>query len=94
MTHSVWTAVTVLADVLKHDNHRYLDRVRKGKKERQTETERERDTEKYTKGKRERGETDKERGGTDRQTGRDRQTEPNSKTLFYKDCSLGSIKPV
>ena len=30
---------------------------------------------------------------TETQTDRDRQTENwNSKTLFYKDCSLGSVK--
>ena len=40
-------------------------------------------------------ERERERGGRERETDRQRQREnsnSNWKTLFYKDCSLGSVK--
>ena len=66
-------------------------------RERETETERQRQTDRQTDRQRNRErETDRQ---TDRQTdtqrNREREREresSNSKTLFYKECSLGSVK--
>ena len=61
------------------ERERERERERETERERQRERDRERETDRQTE--------------TERDTQTDRQTDnANSKTLFYKDCSLGSVK--